>query len=275
MKVSIITVNLNNSHGLEKTIKSVIKQTFKDYEYIIIDGLSTDNSIKIIKQYSYKISYWVSEPDKGIYNAINKAIIKANGDYCLFINSGDSLINNDILNKIANYLNDIDIIYGNIIVFNKNSNYLIKYPDKLTFSDFFNKSIPHSGGSFIKRDLFAKYGLYNENYKIVSDWEFFIKVIILNNATYKHIDEVFSYFHLDGISTQQMKLMDHERKQVLESLIPKRMLADYYKYFTEKETSSLEKISMQISKYKLSMFLLKALYYCVIIYKNIFNKNGN
>ncbi|MDR2910496.1 MAG: glycosyltransferase [Bacteroidales bacterium] len=95
MKLSIITINLNNVAGLQKTIESVVKQTFTDYEYIVIDGGSTDGSADIIKQHANKITYWVSEPDKGIYNAMNKGIRVAKGEYCLFLNSGDWLINSN------------------------------------------------------------------------------------------------------------------------------------------------------------------------------------
>ncbi|MEP7170167.1 MAG: glycosyltransferase, partial [Bacteroidota bacterium] len=99
---SIITVNLNNAAGLKKTIESVVTQTFNDVEYIIIDGASTDGSKEVIKNYETKISYWVSEKDTGIYNAMNKAIKKAKAEYCLFLNSGDSLTNKKVLNDVSN-----------------------------------------------------------------------------------------------------------------------------------------------------------------------------
>ena len=108
-KLSIITVNLNNREGLRKTAESVVSQTYKDYEWIVIDGGSTDGSKELIEQYAEHISYWVSEPDKGIYNAMNKGIRQAHGEYFLFLNSGDSLCDDDIVESfcVGNFKEDI------------------------------------------------------------------------------------------------------------------------------------------------------------------------
>ena len=111
MKYSIITINLNNSAGLRKTIESVVNQTFQDFEYIIIDGGSTDGSVDIIKEYSSRIDYWVSEPDRGIYNAMNKGIVQAHGDYINFMNSGDCFSKNTILEEIYADLS-FDFVFG-------------------------------------------------------------------------------------------------------------------------------------------------------------------
>ena len=111
MKLSIITVNLNNKTGLEKTVKSVCSQTFEEFEFIIIDGGSTDGSLDIIKRYEDNISCWVSEQDKGVYNAMNKGIKMAKGEYLQFLNSGDSLINSDVLNKVFKENKTEDIIF--------------------------------------------------------------------------------------------------------------------------------------------------------------------
>ena len=100
MKLSIITINLNNKEGLQKTIESIVNQTFRDYEFIIIDGGSNDGSIDVIELYKENITYWISEPDKGIYNAMNKGISIAKGEYYYFLNTGDRLISNDVLEKI-------------------------------------------------------------------------------------------------------------------------------------------------------------------------------
>jgi len=116
-KLSIITVNLNNAEGLRKTIESVVTQTFTDFEYIIIDGGSTDGSVEIIKLYADKITYWVSEPDKGIYNGMNKGIMVAKGEYCQFLNSGDWLVNENVLKEV---FADVDIVYGDLKIPNGN-----------------------------------------------------------------------------------------------------------------------------------------------------------
>ena len=138
MKLSIITVNRNNKDGLEKTIRSVIRQTSHDYEYIIIDGASTDGSPEIIRNYEENITYWISEPDTGIYNAMNKGIRKAQGDYCLFLNSYSSFIEIYIApsqacnlsksqSKIPSKLkhdmiavSEMEVFYDGVIIFQRN-----------------------------------------------------------------------------------------------------------------------------------------------------------
>jgi glycosyltransferase involved in cell wall biosynthesis len=196
LKLSIITINLNNAQGLQKTIASVINQTFTDYEYIIIDGGSTDGSVEIIKQYANKATYWVSEPDKGIYNAMNKGIKQAKGEYCLFLNSGDWLINNSGLQQFFALKPTEDIAYCDI----KTEKGINKYPDKLNFLFFLCGSIGHPA-AFIKTKLFTEIGLYNENRKIVSDWEFFLKAIFDLKCSYKHYAYILTFFDLNGIST--------------------------------------------------------------------------
>lgn len=200
MKLSIITINFNNSLGLEKTIRSVISQTFCDFEYIIIDGNSTDGSVDIIIRYSDKINYWISESDSGIYNAMNKGIRQAKGEYILFLNSGDSFKNHESIEYSQFYLFSQDIIYCNLcLVFERSCTVKI-YPDKLSMKYFLDDALPHPA-SFIRRTLFDKYGYYDESYKIVSDWVFFFNVIVLKDGTYKHVNKSISLFTVDGISS--------------------------------------------------------------------------
>ena len=118
MTLSIITINYNNAAGLEKTIKSVISQTCKRYEFIIIDGGSKDGSKDIIEKYQDQITYWVSEPDNGIYNAMNKGVKVAKGEYCIFMNSGDIFVDNDVIRDVFNIGFSADIITGGIIILN-------------------------------------------------------------------------------------------------------------------------------------------------------------
>ena len=113
MTYSIITVNYNNYEGLRRTIKSVVCQTYKDYEYIIIDGGSTDGSAELIRQYTDHLTFWVSEPDKGIYNAMNKGVAHANGEYLNFMNSGDCFYDENVLQTLKAHL-DSDIVEGQV-----------------------------------------------------------------------------------------------------------------------------------------------------------------
>lgn len=223
MKLSIITVNYNNGDGLEKTIKSVADQSFKNFEYLIIDGNSTDNSKALIKSYASKIDYWVSEPDRGIYDAMNKGIARAKGDYCMFLNSGDYLLDPSTLENVFRNNPTEDIIYGDL----KSDHRVYKYPKELTLNSLLNGTIPHQA-SFIKTALFSKYGTYEEKYPIIADWVFFVKAILVHQVSYKHLDLYISFFEHGGISTQSehMEQMNKERTQLFMELFP-RIFPDY------------------------------------------------
>ena len=239
MKLSIITINRNNAEGLRKTIGSVVSQTFKNVECIIIDGASTDGSVDVIKEFENAITYWISEPDSGIYNAMNKGIVKASGDYLLFLNSGDYLYNSDVLRKFIESDYDEDVIYGNIRCDFGNGVEVRSYYGEVTLRTFVEETINHSGCAFIKKELFDKYGLYDEKLKIVSDWKFFLVAIGLGTASVRHVDYVISVFDTNGISNNQVELASNEREKVLKEMLPFRLLRDYEK-MTELEQSKLD-----------------------------------
>ena len=210
MKISIITINLNNKDGLRKTIESVVNQTvFDKVEYIIIDGGSTDGSKELIEQHKDKLYYWCSEPDKGIYNAMNKGITVSTGDYLLFLNSGDYLSENNVLEMVFPYL-EYDFVYGNELKVNERnkSPYEAKYPDKLDESFFRRTSLPHQS-TFIKAEL-LKEKPYSETFKIISDWKFFIEAF-RTGKTYKHMPFIVSVYDCSGFSSQNINLMQKER----------------------------------------------------------------
>lgn len=201
MKVSIITINYNNALGLENTIRSVVDQTCNDYEYIIIDGNSTDGSVDVIKKYSDKITYWVSEPDSGIYNAMNKGIKKASGDYLLFLNSGDIIKPTvDLCTCVKKLSGEEDLVIFNLEINDLQKTYTNKYNVELDFSFFIDNALPHQS-TFIKRSRLTVYGGYNESLKIASDWTFFIDAICKLNCSYKYVDSDLSIFYFDGISS--------------------------------------------------------------------------
>ena len=260
MKLSIITVNLNNAAGLKRTIESVITQTFTDYEYIIIDGGSTDGSVDIIKQYSDKITYWVSESDKGIYNAMNKGVQKANGEYFIFMNSGDCFFS-DILSKVHEQLN-ADIVCGNREMSLKDGEkdfHISPRKNDLSMWHFYIANpFPHQA-CFIKGTLFQA-DSYNEENRIASDWEFFLKQTIINNCSYEHIDAVIAIMEPYGISHGFTPLHLEERRESLEKMLPYRIRKDYevlslYKtsrlcsyIVTQKRAIRLERLITKIAK---------------------------
>ena len=217
MKLSIITINYNNKNGLQKTIDSVISQTFKDFEWIIIDGGSTDGSKELIEKYSSYINYWISEPDKGIYNAMNKGIVQAKGEYLQFLNSGDALYSNNILTEIFQTELHGDIIYGDAIFVKKdNTQQLIKYNRPLSLSYFIAGNVINHQASFIKRELFNE-SLYNENLKLVSDWEFWIHQAI-KGKSFQYLEKTVVLFDFTGLTSQVSSLQEEENHIVVNSI---------------------------------------------------------
>lgn len=229
-KISIITVNRNNAEGLERTIRSVTKQTYTNYEFIVIDGESTDDSVDIIAKYADQITYWVSEPDSGIFNAMNKGIERASGNYCYFLNSADELISEDTLQTIfGNKEYDAPFINGHQINDYGAEKYRIRCADRpLTLFDFYKSTIKHQA-TFIRRDLFDTYGLYDENLRIISDWKFFLKTIALHNEQPVYVDTDIVLFEWNGLSTsiEWGEKQQKERQQVLDEFIPKPVQQDY------------------------------------------------
>ncbi|GGP05327.1 glycosyl transferase [Cloacibacterium rupense] len=217
MKLSIITINYNNFEGLKKTFDSVFNQTFQDFEYIVIDGGSTDGSKELIEFNKDKISYWVSEPDKGIYNAMNKGIKVAKGEYLLFLNSGDYFYEQTVLKDNFFLFNDFDIIYFRSIIKKLDGTLKTGYvPNKLSFSFFFNSSLNHQS-ILHKKSLFEKYGYYDEELEIVSDWKFLLLALCKFNSSYRFVDNPFTVFEMGGVSNNLSKqmLLKKERDNVL------------------------------------------------------------
>ena len=229
-RLSIITINYNNRDGLKKTIESVINQTFQDYEYIIIDGGSTDGSIDVIKEFLDRITYWISEKDSGIYNAMNKGVLVAHGEYVQFLNSGDVLYDKDVLVHVFENQIEEDIVCGNLI--SDNGRVWI-VPEDVTMEYFFNGTLPHPS-SFIRRTLFEKHK-YDERFKIAGDWEFFVYHLIVGNVKYKKININVAIFDTTGISsiTQREEHDPELRNIVLSTFLYPRVRCDYRLFMGE------------------------------------------
>ena len=307
MKLSIITINYNNAEGLRKTLASVASQTFRDFEHIIVDGGSTDGSVEVIREYADKLASpksspkgkdfntadysslpfregagvgyqvrWISEPDKGIYNAMNKGIeialgkrvvnsfnrsefvedknkgIKmASGEYLLFLNSGDYLVDENVVKNVMNENLQEDIVYGKQMTEKDGTLMPMKFysPEEMSFCAFLKSTLPHQC-TFIRVALFDKIGMYNEQNKIVSDWEWNLVALFRWNVSLREIDVPISVYDTKGISSNQKmyELQQQERLVAAMRHFPRMMMdVDVWKRFQQ---SKSYKLVMWLKKWK-------------------------
>ena len=256
MKLSVITVNYNDRNGLLSTIHSVVGQSFKDYEYIIIDGGSTDGSVEAIRQNEDYITYWVSESDNGIYDAMNKAIKVASGDYCIFMNSGDCFFTNDVVENVLPLLDGTDIVYGNTHYTDGKIRYSKNEPD--LFSFFYVSCWCHQS-TFIKTELLKKY-LYDDSLRIVADWKFLLQTVIKDNCSYKAINLNISLYDATGISSTNKELYDKERAIVLKEMFTDRYVEDYQRLVYGHTWDERLYVEMKHSKYHGILYTLNVLF---------------
>ena len=268
MKLSIITINRNNAIGLEKTMRSVANQTFKEFEYIVVDGASTDGSVDVIKKIEPEFAHlkWVSEPDSGIYNAMNKSIRMASGDYIQILNSADCLAAPDVTARMLAGLEnagDPAILYGNMVKCFPDGH---RMTDKcfagqeITMLGMYTGTLNHDP-AYIRRDLFEKYGYYDENLKIVSDWKWYLQAIIFGGEKPKYVDMDVTLFDMTGISEnggQNRDLIDREKRTVLEQLINPQFLYDYDNYASD--IYLMRRVRRHRIAYKMVWFIERVLF---------------
>lgn len=254
--LSVVTINYNNAEGLLKTIESVVEQEFSAYEYIVVDGGSTDGSKEIIERYSDKITYWVSEPDNGLYYAMNKGIGVSKGKYIHFLNSGDYYASKDILSTVFSREYTEPFVRGVQLCDYGDSQ--IRWTNlgnrDVTLYDMYVNTMLHEA-TIIRRDMFGKYGLYDENLKIVSDWKFFLQAILGGERT-AFVDKELIVFEMNGVSTNKSHGEKHlqERKAVLQELMPNNMITDYERL---KQLEADSYIPRLIKSNKMYLFLFK------------------
>ncbi|HPF12318.1 MAG TPA: glycosyltransferase family 2 protein [Flavobacteriaceae bacterium] len=222
--LSIITINYNQAEGLLKTIESVVQQTFKDYEFLIVDGGSTDGSLEVIKEFENHIDYSESKSDRGIYHAMNKGIAKAKGTYLLFLNSGDFLTSAAALKSFMEHPQfDGDIVYGDYQFAEGHK----VYPDSLTPTYFMRTSLPHQS-TFFHRKVFDLLGGYDESYPMGADRAFYIKAFLDGRFHFKHIPYFLTEFDLSGVSNyQEFK----KKKQAEDQRLLKESYGEYYEHY--------------------------------------------
>lgn len=255
-KISIVTINRNNKAGLEKTCRSVVNQTRKPYEWIIIDGGSTDGSVDVIKQYAEYISYWVSEADSGIYNAMNKGVDRVTGEYVQFLNSGDVLASNEVLSRVAAdlKLHPVDYWVGLERLLNKEGSLMIP-PKQITGSFLFENALSHQA-SFIESSLLKRIR-FDEDYRISGDWVFSVKALLLFNASYYSSDILVDCFDVTGISMNCSWNAREENMKAWKQIFGERITKDYVRLTSG--STILEKIVCRVSKFKFLYLILTIL----------------
>lgn len=231
MKLSVITVNLNNKDGLVKTFDSVLIQSFKDFEYIIVDGGSQDGSVEFIQSIAVKYPglIWTSERDTGVFNAMNKGILRAKGDYLLFMNSGDYLVDKDVFASVFANDHSSDILLGAARVSEHGKIVWTAYPkSEYTLNDLYHGSLAHQA-AFIKKDLFSCYGMYREDLKFMSDWAFFLDVLVLHDGSVEPLDILISDYNSEGLSSDagNRVAIKKEKEKVFSSFGLDRVVVDY------------------------------------------------
>jgi glycosyltransferase involved in cell wall biosynthesis len=201
LQISIITVTYNSSQYLEQTIQSLISQTYTNFEYIVIDGGSTDGTVEILKRYSSKIDRLVSEPDDGIADAMNKGIELATGEYIFFLHSDDYLLHPEVLQKVSNHLSNAPEIVLFDIYLEKHGKRFLSVPRGFTFWMNFKTGVFHQS-SFCKRELFKKINKFDTQFEIAMDYDFFLRAY-REKASVSYIDYPVSLMRLTGLSSKR------------------------------------------------------------------------
>ena len=280
MKLSIITINYNNAAGLKKTLDSVAIQTYTDFEYIIVDGASSDGSVDIIREYDITSHLsrvpdkvhdfvgcssplasrlkWISEKDTGIYNAMNKGIKMASGEYLLFLNSGDFLVNGNVLAEV--FQNDC---YSDILCARCNVSdngkviWTSNPPEKVTFGTLYLIGLAHQS-TFIRKSLFEQYGYYDESYRYNADIEFWYRSIIEHAVSTQRIDVITTDYNLDGISSTESRSVKY-KEEMDKILAPYCIFTKDYDFFNlrEKDIYIYDWLKSKTILYKLNLLLYK------------------
>lgn len=211
--------------GIERTILSVVNQTYKNIEYIVIDGGSTDGTLEIIEKYRDRIDYFVSEPDNGIYDAMNKGIKVATGEWINFMNAGDEFVSLSTIGELINEICDAKIIYGNILRKYRHLRVRSRGITKAHPSpvDFMGSTIHHQA-AFIDIKLFDQYGLYSTEFKLISDWKFFYECVIQHKEAIKYVNMDIAVFNTNGRSSKGILEYSFEKECYLSRLYGKEIL---------------------------------------------------
>lgn len=222
IKITLITATYNSAATIKDTIESVLSQDHPAIEHIIVDGASNDNTLEIVKSYGDKIAKIISEPDKGIYDAMNKGIRAATGDVIGILNSDDFFTSNDVISTIANTFqdNDIDALYGDIHFVNPDDlDKTVRYYSSEIFktSLFRFGFMPAHPSFYMKRGCYEKHGLYSLDYKIASDYDLLIRYLYKEKIKYKYVKKDFVTMRIGGVSTENLNSRIILNKEIIKA----------------------------------------------------------
>jgi len=239
MKVSIITVVFNNKATIADAVESVLGQTYHDIEYIVVDGGSTDGTVEVLKSYGSRISKFVSERDKGLYDAMNKGILMATGDIVGILNSDDLYRHAEVIKTVVDTFNksNVDSVFGDMIYVQRdNPEKIVRYyrSNNFKLEDFRKGMMPGHASFFVKKAFFEKFGIYNTNYKISADFDLLLRFLYVNRISYEYIPQVLIVMRMGGVSTRglsSMLLMNKENLQICKlNNVKTNLLKIYSKY---------------------------------------------
>lgn len=259
-KLSIITINLNNKAGLVKTVQSVIDQSFSDYELLVIDGLSSDGSVEAIRSISNSQTKILSEKDSGIYNAMNKGIRLAKGEYLQFLNSGDYILDGSVLAKLEPFFNGVnELVYGPYAIENKNGERALLVPEfPLTLSFLQTKTINHQS-TFFHKKLFQEFGMYDESFKIAGDIDFLNRILAEREIVQANFTEIISVYNLEGISSksESAKQIELDYNRIREKLFSQQKgreaIHAQFNLFKRESSNYLELLNKEKDRHRLEM----------------------
>ena len=242
MKISIITTVLNNRDTIKDTINSVLHQTYTNMEYIIIDGDSTDGTVKIIQNYGDKIDKFISEPDKGIYDGLNKGISLSTGDVIGILNSDDFYYDKFVLEKVLSVFLDkkVDSVFADLVyVRSDNIDKVVRYYSGAGFvpSKFAYGWMPPHPTFFVRREAYEKYGFFKTDYQIAADFELLLRFLFNHNVSYHYLPEVIVKMRTGGMSTRNFKSNMILNREIVrackENNISTNLFKVYLKYSTK------------------------------------------
>jgi len=241
MKLSIISVVYNNAQYIEDCIKSVASQSYRNREHIVVDGGSTDGTLEVIKKHQEKISKWVSEPDDGLFFAMNKGISMATGDVIGFLHSDDYYANTNVIEKVADVfiIHDVESLYGDLVYISKNGRRIIRYWKTGIYRKRMIKWgwMPPHPTFFIRKEIYEKYGCFNTSFRIAADYDLILRFLEKQSITTYYIPEVLIKMRIGGDSNKSIKNMFRKSREDLKAMrnngLPIPIAALLYKNFSK------------------------------------------